>query len=138
MAKAPASAACRNVHTPVCSSRLHRFLLRNSGSTQTSCATRTTSDSFAISASTVMLLPKTVLEKPHCGLSASCSRGTYRLALVDALYRNFKPPFFWPELYRRTGGMSIVVLFDENPRLLYERRSTVSISRYISRNPRLG
>src|SRR5262245_55031581 len=27
----------------------------------------------------------------------------------------FKPPFFWPELYRRTGGMSIVFLFDENP-----------------------
>jgi hypothetical protein len=27
------------------------------------------------------------------------------------LYRNF----FWPELYRRTGGMSIVFLFDENP-----------------------
>src|SRR5262249_21393403 len=47
---------------------------------QTSRATRTTSDSFAISASTVILLPKTVLEKPHCGLSASCSRGTYRLA----------------------------------------------------------
>ena len=23
--------------------------------------------------------------------------------------------FFWPELYRRTGGMSIVFLFDENP-----------------------
>ncbi len=31
------------------------------------------------------------------------------------LYRNFKPPFFWPEQYRRTGGMSIVFLFDENP-----------------------
>src|SRR5262245_36523542 len=28
---------------------------------------------------------------------------------------NFKPPFFWPEQYRRTGGMSIVFLFDENP-----------------------
>ena len=23
--------------------------------------------------------------------------------------------FFWPEQYRRTGGMSIVFLFDENP-----------------------
>ena len=31
------------------------------------------------------------------------------------MYRNFKPPFFWPEQYRRTGGMSIVFLFDENP-----------------------
>jgi hypothetical protein len=26
--------------------------------------------------------------------------------------------FFWPEQYRRTGGMSIVFLFDEIPRLL--------------------
>ncbi len=33
----------------------------------------------------------------------------------SGIYRNFKPPFFWPEQYRRTGGMSIVFLFDENP-----------------------
>ena len=31
------------------------------------------------------------------------------------LYRNFNHLFFWPEQYRRTGGMSIVFLFDENP-----------------------
>ena len=36
-------------------------------------------------------------------------------SISGALYRNFKPPFSWPELYRRTGGMSIVFLFDENP-----------------------
>jgi len=27
----------------------------------------------------------------------------------------FKPPFFWPEQYRRTGELSIFFLFDENP-----------------------
>ena len=46
------------------------------GHPQTSWATLTTRDSLASSASTVMLLPKTVLEKPHWGLSASCPRET--------------------------------------------------------------
>ncbi len=36
-------------------------------------------------------------------------------SIASFLYRRFKPPFFWPEQYRRTGGMSIVFLFDENP-----------------------
>ena len=43
---------------------------------QTSRAVSTISLSFAISSSTVMVLPPMPLEKPHCGDSASCSSGT--------------------------------------------------------------
>jgi hypothetical protein len=39
--------------------------------------------------------------------------------VADNKYRNcigiLNHPFFWPEQYRRTGRMSIVFLFDENP-----------------------
>ena len=31
------------------------------------------------------------------------------------MYRKFKPTFFWPEQYRRTGELSIVFLFEEYP-----------------------
>ena len=31
------------------------------------------------------------------------------------MYRKFKPLFFWAEPYRRTGELSIDILFDENP-----------------------
>jgi hypothetical protein len=30
-------------------------------------------------------------------------------------YRKFKQPFFWSELYRQPGELSIVFLVDENP-----------------------
>jgi hypothetical protein len=34
---------------------------------------------------------------------------------IQRRYRKFKPPFFWPEQYRRTGEMSISFLFDKIP-----------------------
>ncbi len=38
------------------------------------------------------------------------------------MYRKFKPPFFWPEQYRRTGELSIFFLFDENPGVAFAGR----------------
>ena len=46
-------------------------------SPHTSCAVSITRRSLVRWASTAMLLPWTVLEKPHCGERASCSSGAY-------------------------------------------------------------
>jgi hypothetical protein len=40
---------------------------------------------------------------------------TTYLPLIPSCMGNLNHLFFWPEQYRRTGGMSIVFLFDENP-----------------------
>jgi hypothetical protein len=41
------------------------------------------------------------------------------VSLYRYLYRKFKPPFFWPEPYRRTGELSISFLSDENPNVCF-------------------
>src|SRR6185369_1161511 len=58
---------------------------------QTSSAVSITRRSFVRWASTAMLLPWTVLENPHCGLSASWSRGAYFAA---SSMRRLRSSFF--------------------------------------------
>ncbi len=61
------------------------------------------------------------LSEEHTGFTHEALHGIFTLRLQLScrlgfhLYRNFKPPFFLAEQYRRTGGMSIVFLVDENP-----------------------
>jgi len=63
---------------------------------------------------------------PKLPLRLSENREIRDFALGRIFYINQQPKavlcigilnhyFFWPEQYRRTGGMSIVFLFDENP-----------------------
>ena len=49
-------------------------------------------------------------DRPDCA-----SPGESEQAPSDLCIGILNHLFFWPELYRRTGGMSIVFLFDENP-----------------------
>src|SRR5215510_2595605 len=49
------------------------------------------------------------------GLTHEKAAAQQAFSSPDGCIGIFKPPFFWPEQYRRTGGMSIVFLFDENP-----------------------
>src|SRR5207249_4905425 len=65
-------------HQP--SRRIHRIHGGGSSSPQTLLAVSTIVLSFRFSSSMEMRLPATELEKPHCGLSPSRSRGTKRPA----------------------------------------------------------
>jgi putative tricarboxylic transport membrane protein len=60
----------------VVSNQNNRALITDYWLPHTSRVTSTISRSLAISSSMVMVLPPIPLEKPHCGLSASCSSGT--------------------------------------------------------------
>jgi hypothetical protein len=49
-----------------------------------------------------------VLRQPPSAVNWACGWPTICIGILNHL-------FFWPEQYRRTGEMSIVFLFDENP-----------------------